>query len=282
MRVLRSLGILKHNYKLKLEYNGERFNGSQIQNSKNTNSDKEIRTVQDELEKALKIYFKDYQISKTNFSSRTDAGVHAIGQVVNFKTDKAIPNVDSNPDKLLISLNGILASDIVLTKIEEVPLEFHARFDAQSREYLYKIFIRKHRPVLRLDSLAWEKSELDFDAMQKHAQSLLGTHDFRAYCKVQDGDEKNNYECEILESQLIKENSICFKYKIKSNRFLRHMVRNIVAELIEVGKGNPVPEDKSKIAMAPANGLVLTKVNYDLNHKNLQKQSSLDACLSHT
>ena len=132
-----------------------------------------MRTVQAELEKAIEIYFKEKVT--TTFSGRTDTGVHAIGQVVNFKIDEA--NIDmnrlqNNPDKILINLNGILPDDIAVVKISQVDDDFHARFDAKSREYLYKIFIRKHKPVLRTDSLTWVKEELDFDAMQKHAEKI--------------------------------------------------------------------------------------------------------------
>ncbi len=239
------------NYKLSLEYNGANFCGSQIQNNQ------DLRTVQGELEKALSIYFRE--AISSSFSSRTDAGVHALGQVVNFKTEHKLENLDTNPDKFLISLNGILPEDIAVASITEVAEGFNARFDAKSREYLYKIFNRRARPVLRLDSLAWEKEPLDFDAMANHAKSFIGTHDFLKYTKLEPGEAaKPNYLCTIYESELIKESKICFKYKIRANRFLRHMVRKIVAELIAVGKG----EELSGTAMAPAEGLTLVKVEY--------------------
>lgn len=239
------------NYKLTLEYNGANFSGSQIQNNQ------DLRTVQGELEKALTVYFRE-PISCT-FSSRTDAGVHALGQVVNFKTEHYIENLDTNSDKFLISVNGILPEDIAVAAITGVAEDFNARFDAKSREYLYKIFNRRARPVLRLDSLAWEKEPLDYDAMANHAKNFIGTHDFLKYTKLEPGEAaKPNYLCTVYESELIKESKICFKYKIRSNRFLRHMVRKIVAELIAVGKG----EEPSGTVMAPAPGLTLMKVEY--------------------
>ena len=160
------------NFKLILEYNGEAFSGSQIQNVKQSNAEIEDckqsqRTVQGELDKALSIYFRS-NIS-TNFSSRTDAGVHAIGQVVNFHLheddgnaengvplhahqgdenevrepchDSFLELVLSNPDKILIGLNGILPDDMAVVKIEPVADDFDARFSATAREYMYKIFI---------------------------------------------------------------------------------------------------------------------------------------------
>lgn len=164
-----------------------------------------------------------------------------------------------NPDRILFGINSMLPEDMVLTEIEEVDDDFHARFSAKSREYLYKIFIRRQRPVLRTDSLAWVKEELDFDAMAKHAETFLGTHDFSSYVKLEGHEEST--ECTVYKSELIKESKLCFKYKIKANRFLRHMVRRIVGELVHVGKGREISETSSNLAM-PAEGLCLVKVEY--------------------
>jgi tRNA pseudouridine38-40 synthase len=237
------------NFKLILEYNGRGFSGSQIQNVKQSQ-----RTVQGELEKALSIYFRS-NIS-TNFSSRTDAGVHAIGQVVNFYLNQGDGNgvygqchdsfselVVANPDKILIGLNGILPEDMVVAKIEPVADDFDARFSASAREYMYKIFIRKHRPVLRLDSLIWVKEFLDFNAMQVHAQKFLGEHDFSAYYRAE--TYAKNPICNVMKSEMLQESGICFKYYIRSNRFLKNMVRRIVGEIIYVGKLAAKGEDVS-------------------------------------
>lgn len=237
------------NFKLILEYNGRGFSGSQIQNVKQSQ-----RTVQGELEKALSIYFRS-NIS-TNFSSRTDAGVHAIGQVVNFYLNQGDGNgvygqchdsfselVVANPDKILIGLNGILPEDMVVAKIEPVADDFDARFSASAREYMYKIFIRKHRPVLRLDSLIWVKESLDFNAMQVHAQKFLGEHDFSAYYRAE--TYAKNPICNVMKSEMLQESGICFKYYIRSNRFLKNMVRRIVGEIIYVGKLAAKGEDVS-------------------------------------
>lgn len=245
------------NYKLIIEYNGREFYGSQFQ--KNPEG-MVLRTVQGELEKALGIYFKEK--IETNFSSRTDAGVHAIGQVVNFKSSDATDKLDADPSKFLISLNGILPRDISVSHFERVSDSFNARFDAISREYSYKIFTRRHRPVLRLDSLYWEKEPLDFESMHRHAFKFKGKHDFRNYAKHEEYP-RENYECEILKSELIKESEFCFKYYISANRFLRHMVRKIVGELIAVGKGERIDFNSSPAEYtAPSHALTLMKVNY--------------------
>ena len=252
---MRNLTI--QNYKLSLEYNGAQFHGSQSQGS-----DSEYRTVESELKNSLEKFFK--QDLSINFAGRTDTGVHAIGQVINFKLNNRIeeiyPDMDiRNSGRILIALNSALTKDIALTTIEEVSTQFHARFSAKSREYLYKIFVRKHRPVLRTDSLAWVKEELDFEAMLEHAKSFLGTHDFSNYSKLEGFEESS--ECTIYKSELIKESGICFKYKIKANRFLRHMVRRIVGELVHVGKGLE-PNQNSSNRVMPAEGLCLVKVEY--------------------
>ncbi|NQY79612.1 MAG: tRNA pseudouridine synthase A [Candidatus Caenarcaniphilales bacterium] len=278
------------NYKLTIEYNGADFSGSQVQ-SRDLSEIEEAkpRTVQGELEKALKIYFRTSENIVTNFSGRTDAGVHAIGQVVNFKIDDELLSsvsseyeniIEENPDKFLIGLNGILPEDLVLVKVKRVADEFNARFDAKSREYLYKIFVRRHKPVLRLDSLTWVKEPLDFDAMAAHAKKFLGKQDFADYSKPD--EQLNSTECNVLEAELIKESKICFKFRIKADRFLRHMVRRIVGELIEVGKRVAAGEKydpehfafisesgfnqelvKIKInKSAPAEGLTLMKLEY--------------------
>jgi len=239
------------NYKITLEYNGKDFQGSQAQNGS-----QKIRTVQSELELGLSNFFGEN--IDTNFAGRTDTGVHAVGQVVNFKLIQELNDLETNPDKLLISINSFLPQDMVISKIENVPLDFHARFSAKAREYSYKIFLRRHRPVLRLDSLMWHKGPLDFEKMSTRAEEYLGNHDFKDFAKTE--DEENTF-CNIMESSLTKESEICFKYKIKADRFLRHMVRRIVGELIQVGSGEPTIKPLS-LKTAPAEGLTLVKVYY--------------------
>ncbi len=248
------------NYRLTLEYNGTNFNGSQRQAIES-----KTRTVQGELEKVLGDCLKD-EIN-TIFSGRTDRGVHALDQVVNFHTKKAI---NDDLDKALMRINATLPEDMVVVKIKEVDEDFHARFDAKSREYLYKLFIRPQRPVLRLDSLAWYKQDLDFESMQDHAKTFLGTQDFAAYAKeenIEIDSDSTEFQverttiCEVQEIELIRESKLCFKFRIKANRFLRNMVRRIVGELVHVGKGNE-PSEKTKAFSAPAAGLTLIKVEY--------------------
>lgn len=245
------------NYKLVIEYNGSNFAGSQIQNHPSANSPQ--RTVQGEIEKAFTKFFQTP--INTNFAGRTDAGVHAIGQVINFQIPEKL-DLDSELKigKILIALNSQLPEDISVSNIELAGEDFHARFSAKSREYLYKIFVRRTRPVLRLDSLAWVKEPLDFQRMQEHAKTYIGTHDFSRFAK-DDEDPDANYICEVYESEIIIESKICIKYRVKANRFLRHMVRRLLGELVEIGKGESPSEKTSNITM-PAEGLTLMKVYY--------------------
>lgn len=244
------------NYKFLLEYNGKDFSGSQIQNSAQA-----LRTVQGELEKTLEKLLKTK--IETTFAGRTDQGVHAIGQVVNFKFAESLEDFFKKDfSAISLMLNANLPDDMAITKIEEVNDNFNARFDATAREYLYKIFVRAQRPVLRTDSLAWFTEKLDFEKMQAHCQYFLGEQDFSRYCKEENNyDEEKNTICNVYQAQLIQESKICFKFHIKANRFLRNMVRRMVGELIYIGKGNTL-DDKSACFTAPAAGLTLVKVEY--------------------
>ncbi len=251
------------NYKLTIEYNGNNFSGSQIQNHQESSSHEDLRTVQGELEKVLNYLcgsegkiLQNHAKPKTIFSSRTDAGVHALDQVLNFHLDFELNNLD----KFLLSLNSQLPNDISATKINLVNDEFHARHSALSREYMYKIFNRNHRPVLRLDSLAWIKENLDFNILKKHSQYFLGEHDFSSYAKLQNGQSPL---CTIYKSEWIQESKYCFKYYIKANRFLRHMVRRLVGEMLYAAKGNDIQPFTSAIDYsAEAQALTLISVNY--------------------
>lgn len=245
------------NYKLTIEYNGQDFFGSQIQEG--------LRTVQGELDKVLKELLNED--IKTVFSGRTDKGVHAIGQVVNFKTTKDFSHDFS---KTLLMINSQLPEDLVVTKIESVTENFNSRFDAKSREYLYKLFIRRQRPVLRTDSLAWFKEDLNFELMQEHCKTFVGKKDFAQYAKeenfeisekIKDIEFEKTTICEVFEAELIKESKICYKFRIKADRFLRNMVRRMVGELVHIGKGHLVAENSTKFTV-PASGLTLMKVEY--------------------
>jgi tRNA pseudouridine38-40 synthase len=244
--------LMSRNIRLLVEYDGTDFHGWQIQPDQ--------RTVQGEVQERLSKLF-DGPISVTA-SGRTDTGVHALGQVVNFKTTKDITN-----ERLYQALNGMLPPDIAIKKVETVSPEFHARFDALRRFYFYRISFTK-TPIGRY--YAWYmRRSLDIDTLNRAAQLLLGRHDFTSFCVA--AHEKENRVCEVFESYWQQEeNGLVFH--ISGNRFLRSMVRSIVGTFVEMGRGvrpaEAIPEileaqDRQRAGeSAPPCGLFLDKVVY--------------------
>jgi tRNA pseudouridine38-40 synthase len=234
------------NIKIILEYDGTDFSGWQVQPGK--------RTVQGELEKALKIIFNK-KIGVTG-SGRTDTGVHALGQVASFAIPKEFP-----VEKLKNAINGNVSDDIFVKKCKGVPEDFNARFSAYSRLYRYQIAKGKSvfnkRYFYRLDG------ELNIKAMKKAAKELLGMKDFTNLAT------KDSGRCCVKKVKIEKKENNIF-IEIEADHFLRRMVRGIVGLLIAVGKGEIEPADTAKILfgkkrrppIAPPHGLFLVKVKY--------------------
>ncbi len=241
-----------HNIKIIIEYDGSDFCGWQIQ--------PQDRTVQGELKKSLKKIIKeDVNIIG---SGRTDSGVHASGQVVNF-----ITNSEMDLNKLKSALNGTLPKDIAVLSIEAASMEFHARYDAIKREYCYTISKRKSA-INR--NFTWHYfSNLDINKIRQASQYMIGEHDFKSFC--QSKAEVNHYICNI---ELIEwsESKDIIELRIIANRFLHNMVRIIVGTMIEIGLGkikvnqiHNILEAKDRNAAGPtipAKGLRLVKVYY--------------------
>lgn len=231
---------------------GTHFAGSQIQPGQ--------RTVQGDLESALSLILR--QPVQVQGSSRTDAGVHAKHQIFQGEWESDILESD-----LVFKLNRFLKADLAIHRIWAVPSNFHARFDAQYRQYQYFISFQKN-PFQQQTS--WQYSgKLNLNLMQEAAQFLLGEHDFQAFSKVK--TDVATFWCRIdLATWDISETHATFT--IQANRFLRGMVRAIVGTLVEVGLGKislpqfqAILENKDrKLAgpSAPALGLRLTQVGY--------------------
>ncbi|MBS4042916.1 MAG: tRNA pseudouridine(38-40) synthase TruA [Chitinophagaceae bacterium] len=238
-------------YFLKLCYKGTLFNGFQIQQN--------AKTIQSEVEKALQVFYKT-EINLTG-SSRTDAGVHAIENYFHFDTTLEILQ------KHIYNLNAILPDDIVLLELKEVNNTAHCRFDALYREYKYYIYQEKN-PFLK-DKAFFYPYALDFVLMQEAANLLMLYQNFTAFSKKH--TQVNNFNCAITKSHWIQEND-CWVYNVQSNRFLRGMVRALVATMLKVGRGqisieefkNLIEQKNSASAFfdAPAHGLFLVKVEY--------------------
>ncbi len=249
------------NYKLLIQYDGTDFHGWQVQDND--------RTIQGELERVIGTL--DGGDAKVIGSGRTDAGVHAEGQVAN-----VILNRPFTPDKLRSAINGNLWRDIRILNAEKAPDEFHARFSARSKTYVYRII---NAPVM---SPFWrrfahhEPRPLDIARMTNAARLLLGEHDWTAFSSAQaDGEDRVRTvtDCSIECYWDKRANASIIDFRISSNGFLRYMVRSIVGTMLEVGRGEKdsdtiqtaiINGDRSLAGKtAPAHGLTLLKVDYN-------------------
>ncbi|MFH1355174.1 MAG: tRNA pseudouridine(38-40) synthase TruA [Candidatus Omnitrophota bacterium] len=245
------------NLKLRIEYDGTDYAGWQVQKNRR-------KTIQETLETALrKILQEKVRIIA---SGRTDAGVHAQGQVANFKTKSAI-----TLDRLQMALNGILPDDIKVAKIEEERLEFNSCLNAKSKIYSYSILNRRYPSPLLRRKVYFYHYPLDIGLMRREARSLLGRHDFSAFCASGSGAKDGVRRIKRISIRHSKKPEL-FTIDIEANGFLYNMVRNIVGTLLEIGRGKLARGSLKKILRsrdrklagptAPACGLCLLKVHY--------------------
>jgi tRNA pseudouridine38-40 synthase len=242
------------NIKLTVEYDGTHYHGWQTQPNG--------PTIQAVLERALSVFFA-VSIRITG-SGRTDAGVHALGQVANFHIDKPFDR-----HRLLRGLNALTPPDITIKDAEAVADSFDARRDGRARIYQYQILNRATPSPFYLNR-AWHlHAPLEIAAMRAALPSLLGEHDFSSFraagCDA-DHAVRNVY------GSFLEQRGDLLVYTIEATAFLRHMVRNIVGTLAEVGQGVRAPEslaellaarDRTRAGLtAPAHGLFLMEVKY--------------------
>lgn len=244
-----------NNYRLTIQYDGGRYKGWQ----RLGNDDK---TIQGKIENVLtELAGERIEIIG---SGRTDAGVHALAQIANFKMRK-----DATEDEVMHYLNRYLPYDISVVDVSFVPDRFHARYNAKDKTYLYKIWNEKYtHPFMRKYSMHVEE-RLDIEKMRKASHYFLGKHDFTSYSNAK--SKKKSMVREIY-SLDIKVNEGFVEIKVRGNGFLYNMVRKIVGTLIEVGLGEKDPteihtilESKERIQtgrMAEAEGLYLEKVGF--------------------
>ena len=245
------------NIKLIIEYDGTNYCGWQTQQNG--------PSIQEEIENALGKLTGE--IIRIHGSGRTDAGVHARGQVANFKTGSTIPG-----DKFSCALNNLLPSDIVIKDSIEVSSDFHARFCAVGKKYSYLIFNSRF-PSALLRNYAYHINyceRLDIDRIEKATKAFIGTHDFSGFMAA--GSKVADAVRTIYDISVEKEkNLICINYK--GNGFLYNMVRIITGTLLYTGIGKIDPDDINDIIIskdrkragitAPACGLYLEEVYYD-------------------
>lgn len=209
-------------------YDGSEFKGYQKQ--------PRGRTVQGELESVLKKINGDKSVSVVA-SGRTDAGVHALNQKAHFDL-----NMEQDIDKLRHSMNSMLPDDIHVKQLEEVGENFHARFDATGKEYIYQINMGEYNPLERKYVYQHSK-KLDVVEMQRAMKYLEGTHSFRAFTKVD--EEKDDYVRTLSQTNLLRDlkdvNKIVLVFI--GTGFMRYMVRNMVGTLIEIGEGKRRSEE---------------------------------------
>ncbi|MCX6151644.1 MAG: tRNA pseudouridine(38-40) synthase TruA [Ignavibacteriales bacterium] len=241
-----------NNYKLKIQYDGTNYAGWQIQNY--------TPTVQQTIADAIKILLKE-ELQLIG-AGRTDAGVHALGQVANFKTENEIDLY-----KFKHSLNSILPNDVSIVDITKVDENFHSRFSAKKRCYLY--FISKHKSPFYEKFTYRYPEKLNIPDLNILANPLIGEHDFTSFCKKK--SKTNNKECIVYDVHW-KETKEVIIFFIEANRFLHRMVRSIVGTLLNVSKEKygsdyikNILEQKDRIIAGesvPAKGLFLYKVKY--------------------
>ena len=249
------------NLQLTVEYDGTHFNGWQIQREG-------LRTIQGELERILKIIFS--RPIPVIGCGRTDSGVHAQAHISNFRAETLL-----DTQTIQRAINAHLPEDIVISHVRDVPLSFHAQFDAIGKIYRYSICNRAYRPVLERTRVLYLPYKLNLPRMRRAAIYLTGRHDFRAFMACDPGRDK----CKTAEDTrrtikkvTIKRHQDTINIDIEGDGFLYKMVRNIVGTLVDIGRGRKKPSAIQKLISeknrrfasptAPAHGLCLQKVIY--------------------
>jgi len=218
-------------YFITISYDGSNFSGYQKQ--------PKARTVQTELEKVLTQINANKEV-EVHASGRTDAGVHAINQKAHFDL-----NIEIELEKLHKAINSLLPEDIYVKNIKIVDDDFHARFNAIGKEYIYIINMGEYNPLER-NYVYQHNKKLDVSAMQRAMKYLEGTHSFKSFTKVDDEKiDKDNYVRTLSQTSIERDlkdiNKITLVFL--GTGFLRYMVRNMVGTLIEIGEGKKKSED---------------------------------------
>lgn len=247
--------IVEKNFKLTIEYDGGGYHGWQRQACD--------RTIQGTIEAALKKMTGE-NVSLTG-SGRTDAGVHAAGQVANFHCDTTLI-----PQTFINGLNSLIPDDIVIKDCAQVEDTFHARYDVKSKTYAYRI---RNEPLPGAigRQYSWHiRKKLDADVMGTAVDHFVGTHDFKAFEGA--GSPRSHTTRRVMAATLKAKDGCPLVFTMKADGFLRFMVRNIIGTLVDVGLGKISPDDVPAIlaskdrnqasATAPPHGLFLMNVDY--------------------
>ena len=248
------------NFRFLLQYDGTDFHGWQIQ--------ADLRTVQGELTRVLSL-LDDREVT-VHGSGRTDAGVHAEGQVANAHLQREI-----TPEKLRNAINGNLASDMRVLVVDPVPDDFHARYSALGKTYCYRVVIGPLMSPFWCRFAIHESRRLDIAKMTECSRLFLGEHDWSAFSAAQADVEsrvRTLTELDIAQLRELRGHCDLIDFTISADGFLRYMVRSIVGTLLAVGRGDieeatvarAINEGERSLAgpTAPAHGLTLMSVQY--------------------
>jgi len=243
-------------WKLELEYDGTRYRGWQLQHNE--------KTIQGEMQEAARQLFEAR--AEIFGSEATDAGVHAIEQIAHLKVPDLTANI--TPRQIQDGFNAVLPHDINILKVTNAPDDFHARHNAVARYYLYQISTR--RTAFGKNFVWWVKEDLDAKSMAEAAKMLVGRHDFRSFCETDDGRKQSAIVVVDRAEVFTDGDLICFR--IGASHFLWKMVRRIVGQLAQVGRGELTYDAFERLLKfesdvpakfaAPPSGLFLEKVLY--------------------
>lgn len=243
------------NIRLLIEYDGTQYAGWQWQNDQKTVQEMLSKAVEQVVQEPVKIYG----------ASRTDSGVHALGQVANFKTTSSVPS-----KRLIHAINFYLPHDITVKGAADVPVSFHAQYDAQSKIYRYTLLNNWIRTSLNRNFCYFCGLLLNAEKMRYAAQYLIGTHDFTSF--TTSALQGKNRIRTVKRLEITREGKYLY-FTVEANGFLYNMVRTMVGTLIEVGRGKIMVESMKDILgaknrnlagpTAPAKGLCLIEVKYD-------------------
>ena len=244
-----------YNYKLTIQYDGSRYRGWQVQGNTDL-------TIQGKLEGVLSRLTG--QLVEVHGSGRTDAGVHALGQVANVKLPHPV-----EPSELQGELNRYLPADIGVIAAEPAPERFHARLNARSKTYRYRIWNSAIPNVLERSYLYVLPEPLDVAAMERAAADLVGTHDFRSFCGLKRFKKST---VRTITDISITQDGAEMRLEFTGNGFLMRMVRILAGTLVEVGLGQRAADAMPAVLAAqdraaagpalPAQGLALVRVEY--------------------
>jgi tRNA pseudouridine38-40 synthase len=236
--------------KLTVEYDGTAFRGWATQPGE--------RTVEAELEHALgRVY--EPGASGLAVAGRTDAGVHALANVVSVDVAGGPP-----PGRAAGALNAFLPPDLAISSAEEAPADFHARFDARSRSYRYRVWRRRERSALEATRALWHPAPLDLESLRAAALPLVGKHDFRAFTPTE--TQHSTFVRTVFAADWLEVDENVVTFEITGDSFLRHMVRSLVGTMLRRQEIPPLLAGRPRTEAgrtAPAHGLFLTAVAYE-------------------